>query len=87
MHINFRKFNIFILKYGSIIHTIFFISMLIYTEITPKTPMFWAFLLNHLMFSYFLFIRGCALGITQTFKVIEREEVIKAIEEDINKNN
>lgn len=87
MHINSRKFNLFILKNGSIFHTIFLVSMLMYAEITPKTPMFWAFLLNHLMFSYFLFIRGCALGITQAFKVIEREEVIKAIEEDINKNN
>jgi hypothetical protein len=56
-------------------------------EITPKTPAFWAFLLNHIMFSYFLFVRGCALGITQTIKIIEHEDATKAIQEDINKNN
>jgi len=82
-----KKFNLFILKYGTIFHTIFFISMLIYMEITPKTPAFWAFLLNQLMFSYFLFIRGCALGITQTIKIIQHSEATKAIEEELNKNN
>jgi hypothetical protein len=56
-------------------------------EITPKTPAFWAFLLNHIMFSYFLFVRGCALGITQTFKIIEHEDATKAIQEELNKNN
>ncbi len=61
--------------------------MLIYMEITPKTPAFWAFLLNQLMFSYFLFIRGCALGITQTIKIIQYSEATKAIEEELNKNN
>lgn len=61
--------------------------MLMYMKITPKTPVFWAFLLNHIMFSYFLFVRGCALGITQTIKIIEQEEATKAIEEELNKNN
>jgi hypothetical protein len=56
-------------------------------KITPKTPVFWAFLLNHIMFSYFLFVRGCALGITQTFKIIKHKNAEKAIQEDINKNN
>lgn len=82
-----KKFNLFLLRYGTIFHTTFFICMLIYMEITPKTPAFWAFLLNHIMFSYFLFVRGCALGITHTFKIIEHEEATKAIQEDINKNN
>jgi len=82
-----KKFNLFLLKYGTIFHTIFFISMLIYMEITPKTPAFWAFLLNQLMFSYFLFIRGCALGISQTIKIIQHSEATKAIEEELNKNN
>jgi hypothetical protein len=56
-------------------------------KITPKTPVFWAFLLNHIMFSYFLFVRGCALGITQTIKIIEQEEATKAIQKELNKNN
>lgn len=58
-----------------------------YMKITPKTPVFWAFLLNHIMFSYFLFVRGCALGITQTIKIIEQEEATKAIQKELNKNN
>lgn len=61
--------------------------MLMYMKITPKTPVFWAFLLNHIMFSYFLFVRGCALGITQTIKIIEQEEATKAIQKELNKNN
>lgn len=39
------------------------------------------------MFSYFLFVQGCAFGITQTFKKIEQQNATKAIQEDINKNN
>jgi hypothetical protein len=39
------------------------------------------------MFSYFLFVRGCALGITQTIKIIEQEEATKAIQKELNKNN
>lgn len=87
MHINSRKFNLFILKNGSIFHTIFLVSMLMYAEITPKTPMFWAFLLNHVMFSYFLFIRGCSFGIKQTINLFAQEEATKAIREELNKNN
>ena len=82
-----KKFNLFLLKYGTIFHTIFFISMLIYMEITPKTPAFWAFLLNQLMFSYFLFIRGCALGISQSIKIIALQDASKAMQEELNKNN
>jgi hypothetical protein len=82
-----KKFNLFVLKYGTILHTIFFLSMLIYMGITPKTPVFWAFLLNHIMFSYFLFVRGCALGISHTIKIIQHSEATKAIEEELNKNN
>jgi hypothetical protein len=86
-HILMKKFNSFLLYYGSILHTIFFLSMLIYMEITPKTPAFWAFLLNHIMFSYFVFIRGCALGIKQTINIISYQDAEKSIQEDINKNN
>jgi hypothetical protein len=81
------KMNLFLLKYGSILHTVFFLSMLIYMEITPKTPAFWAFLLNHIMFSYFVFIRGCALGISKTIDAISINEASNVIQEDINKNN
>ena len=87
MHINSRKFNLFILKNGSIFHTIFLVSMLMYAEITPKTPMFWAFLLNHVMFSYFLFIRGCAFGISKTIDIFTYDNIKKSIQEDINKFN
>ena len=82
-----RQFNLFLLKYGAYIHTVLLISLLIYIEIGPKSPIFWAFLLNHIMFSYFLFIRGCALGIKRTMQIISHEEVTKAIQNEINKNN
>jgi hypothetical protein len=86
-HICMKKFNLFLLYYGSILHTIFLICILVYLEITPKTPMFWAFLLNHIMFAYFVFVRGCALGIRQTINIIEQENAEKAIQEELNKNN
>ncbi len=82
-----KKFNLFLLRYGTIFHTIFFIGMLIYMEITPKTPAFWAFLLNHIMFSYFLFIRGCAFGIAKTIGIFALQDTTKTIQEEINKNN
>ena len=86
-HILMKKFNLFLLYYGSLLHTIFLFPMLYMANIHPNNPIYWAFLLNHLMFSYFLFVRGCAFGITQTFKIIEHENAEKAIQEDINKNN
>jgi len=49
--------------------------------------MFWAFLLNHVMFGYFILVQGCALGIKQTINIIAHQDAAKAIEEDTNKNN
>ena len=60
-----RQFNIFLLKYGAYIHTVLLISLLIYIEIGPKSPIFWAFLLNHIIFTYFVIIRAAAFGIKQ----------------------
>ena len=82
-----KKFNLFFLKYTVYLHVLFFISLLIYEQITPKNPIFWAFLLNHIMFSYFLFIRGSAFGIRKTIEVFSSIEEQKAIQERINKNN
>jgi hypothetical protein len=81
------KINFFILKFGAIFHTIFVFPILYYADISAKTPMFWVFLLNHIMFAYFVFIRGCALGIKQTINIIAHQDAAKAREEDINKNN
>jgi hypothetical protein len=39
------------------------------------------------MFSYFLFIRGCALGISQSIKIIALQDASKAMQEELNKNN
>jgi len=39
------------------------------------------------MFSYFLFIRGMALGISKTIDIIASQQATKSIQEDINKNN
>ena len=48
-------------------------------DIYANTPMFWAFLLNHVMFGYFILVRGCALGIKQT---INQLNVLRGI--DVN---
>ena len=84
---NSKTFNLFILKYGSFIHSVLLILLLLYTDISPKVPIFWAFLLNHLMFSYFLFIRGYAFGISKTIDIFTYDNIKKSIQEDINKNN
>jgi len=82
-----QSFNLFILKYGSLLHTLFIFPILYKADIHPNTPIYWAFLLNHVMFSYFLFIRGCAFGIKKTIDIISNEEAAKAIQEQLNKNN
>lgn len=84
---NSKTFNLFILKYGSFIHSVLLILLLLYTDISPKTPIFWAFLLNHIMFSYFLFIRGIAFGIAKTIDIFAIQDATKTIQEEINKNN
>jgi hypothetical protein len=43
--------------------------------------------LNHIMFAYFVFVRGCALGIRHTINIIEQKNAEKAIQEELNKNN
>ena len=82
-----KKFNLFILKYGSLLHTLFLFPMLYKADIHPNNPIYWAFLLNHLMFSYFLFIRGCAFGIAKTIGIFALQDTTKTIQEEINKNN
>ena len=81
------KINFLILKFGAILHTIFIFPILYKANIHPNNPIYWAFLLNHLMFTYFLFIRGCAFGIRKTIDIISHEEAAKTIQEDTNKNN
>lgn len=82
-----QKFNLFILKYGSLLHTLFLFAILYMADISIKTPIYWAFLLNHVMFTYFVFIRGCAFGISKTIDIISHEDAAKAIQEEINRNN
>ena len=86
-HILMKKFNLFILKFGSILHTLFIFPILYKANIHPNNPIYWAFLLNHIMFSYFLLVRGIAYGISKTIDIISHEEAAKTIQEDINKNN
>lgn len=86
-HILMNKINLFVLKYGSSIHTLLFIFILYVANIYPNSLIYWVFLINHIMFSYFLFIRGMALGISKTIDIIALEKATKAIQEDINKNN
>ena len=82
-----KKFNLFILKFGSLLHTLFIFPILYKANIHPNNPIYWAFLLNHVMFSYFLFIRGSAFGIRKTIEVFSSIEEQKTIQERINKNN
>ena len=82
-----RQFNIFLLQYGAYIHTILLISLLIYIEIGPKSPIFWAFLLNHIIFTYFVIIRATAFGIKRTMIFFNQIEEEKTTQDDINKNN
>jgi hypothetical protein len=82
-----KKINLFILKFGSLLHTIFLFPILYKANIHPNNPIYWAFLLNHIMFSYFLFIRGSAFGIRKTIEVFSSIEEQKTIQERINKNN
>jgi hypothetical protein len=82
-----KKINLFLLKYGGLMHTIFLFPILYKADIHPNNPIYWAFLLNHIMFTYFLFIRGCAFGIRKTIDIFSHEEATKAIQEEINKNN
>lgn len=82
-----RQFNLFLLKYGAYIHTILLISLLIYIEIGPKSPIFWAFLLNHIIFTYFVIIRATAFGIKRTMIFFNQIEEEKTTQDDINKNN
>jgi len=86
-HILMKKFNLFIVKFGSILHTLFIFPILYKANIHPNNPIYWAFLLNHIMFSYFLLVRGIAYGISKTIDIISHEEAAKTIQEDINKNN
>ena len=86
-HILMKKFNLFILKFGSILHTLFIFPILYKANIHPNNPIYWAFLLNHIMFSYFLLVRGIAYGISKTIDIISHEEAAKTIQENINKNN
>lgn len=82
-----QKLNLNILKYGSLIHTLLFVFILYVANIYPNTLIYWVFLINHVAFAYFLFIRGMAMGITKTIDIIAHQEATKAIQEDINKNN
>ena len=86
-HILMKKFNLFLLYYGSLLHTIFLFPILYKANIHPNNPIYWAFLLNHIMFSYFLLVRGIAYGISKTIDIISHEEAAKTIQEELNKNN
>jgi hypothetical protein len=50
-----------------------------FNEITIKTPIFWALLINNLLLAYFVFISGAAFGIKQT--------IIRLAAEDMNKKD
>ena len=81
------KLNLNLFKYGAFIHVIFFIMLLVYIDIGPKTPIFWAFLLNQIVFTYFVCVRAIAFGISKTLMIFNLLNEEKSIINDINKNN
>ena len=53
-----NKFNYIIHKYGIYFHTMLLLYLLYRVECYPNTGIYWAFLINLLVYSYFVFLNG-----------------------------
>ena len=71
--------NILLYKIAPCFHFILTFVIVYFSEITIKTPIFWALLINNLLLAYFVFISGAAFGIKQT--------IIRLAAEDMNKKD
>lgn len=60
-----------------IFHCILSYVILYFADITIKTPIFWAILINNLLSVYFIFISGAAFGIKQTLLRLAAESMKK----------
>lgn len=83
--------NLLIYRIAPVFHFICTFIIVYFAEITIKTPIFWALLLNNLMCVYFVFISGAAFGIKQTIIRLSAEEIKKIKDQEDNfddfKNN
>ena len=82
-----NKFNYIIHKYGIYFHTMLLLYLLYRVECYPNTGIYWAFLINLLVYSYFVFLNGVAFGIKQTLLNMAANELEKQEIDEINRNN
>ncbi len=81
------NFNYILHKYGVLFHFFIYLYILYSANIHPNTFIYWAFLINLVLISYFNYVNGVALGIKQTLLVSAEMQIQKDDMDDINRNN
>jgi len=81
------NFNYIIHKYGVLLHFFIYLYILYSAHIHPNTFIYWAFLINLILISYFNYVNGVALGIKQTLLATAEMQIEKEDMDDINRNN
>lgn len=81
------NFNYIIHKYGVLLHFFIYLYILYSAHIHPNTFIYWAFLINLILFAYFNYVNGVALGIKQTLLATAEMQIEKEDMDDINRNN
>ena len=81
------NFNYIIHKYGVLLHFFIYLYILYSAHIHPNTFIYWAFLINLVLFAYFNYVNGVALGIKQTLLATAEMQLEKEDMDDINRNN
>ena len=81
------NFNYIIHKYGVLLHFFIYLYILYSAHIHPNTFIYWAFLINLILFAYFNYVNGVALGIKQTLLATAEMQLEKEDMDDINRNN
>lgn len=74
-------------KYGFFYFCGLFLSLLLHIRVYPNSYIFWAFILNQIILSYFVYVKGCALGIKQTIEIFSSIKADEEIQKEISKNN
>ena len=81
------NFNYILHKYGVLFHFFIYLYILYSANIHPNTFIYWAFLINLILFAYFNYVNGVALGIKQTLLATAEMQLEKEDMDDINRNN
>jgi len=76
-----------IYKYGPLFGLFMFFMLLNNQEIYPNSYIWYAFLLNYLLFNYVSFVNGAAFGIRGTVERLAADHLQKEEENDRNKLN